>query len=259
MGVVYFFVVLTSCIIGAVVGLGGGVIIRPLLDAIGYHSIMNIAFLSSVSVLVMAVVSTVKKVQDGTKIDIKTAAMVSVGALVGGMLGNFALEYLVTVFDTEASVQLIQTICTIFFLIVAVYLTAKVKWQYELKNKALFPIIGVFLGAMAVFLGIGGGPINVPVFVILFALPVKQATAFSIVVIFFSHLFRIIAMGFTVGFAYFDLQFLFFIIPAAIIGGILGAVISGKLTDNAVKKAFIATMFLLLSINIYNGITFIMY
>jgi len=242
--------------IGAVVGLGGGVIIRPILDAIDYHNVMNIAFLSSSAVLIMAVVSTVKKVQDGTKINALTATLVSVGAFIGGILGNLLLEYFVYVFYPETRVQMIQTIFTIIILTVAVYLTYKNNIRYEITNKIFFPFLGVFLGAAAVFLGIGGGPLNVPVFMILFNLPVKQATAYSIVVIFFSHLFRIITMGFTVGFAYFDLQYLIVIIPAAILGGVIGAIISKKIADDTVRKAFMVTLSIIVLINIYNAYTF---
>ena len=258
MNIVYFFVFLTSCIIGAIVGLGGGVIIRPILDAIGHHNVMNIGFLSSSAVLVMAVVSTGKKLADGTKVEFKTAALVSLGAVVGGMLGNLFLDYLVATFAAEENVQLIQTGATIFFLILAIYFTSKRRIEYKLKNKAVYPFIGVLLGSLAVFLGIGGGPINVPIFMILFNLPVKQATAYSIVVIFFSHLSRIVTMGIYPGFWYFDLPYLIYIIPAAIIGGTIGAMISRRITDEAVRRAFLVTMWSLIAMNIYNGITFVL-
>jgi len=242
--------------IGAVVGLGGGVIIRPILDAIDYHNVMNIAFLSSAAVLIMAVVSTVKKVRDGTKIDALTAALISIGAFIGGILGNLLLEFFVYMFYPETRVQMVQTIFTIIILTVAVYLTYKNNVRYEITNKVFFPFLGVFLGAAAVFLGIGGGPLNVPVFMILFNLPVKQATAYSIVVIFFSHLFRIITMSFTRGLDYFDLQYLLVIVPAAIMGGVIGAIVSRKIADDTVRKAFMVTLTVIVFINIYNMVTF---
>jgi len=150
----------------------------------------------------------------------------------------------------------------LFFLLMAVYFTQKSNLRYELHNRLLYLLLGIFLGTIAVFLGIGGGPINVPVFMILFSLPAKQATAYSIVVIFFSHLSRIITMGLTgesIGYMEFDLSFLPFIVPAAIIGGAIGAVISRKLSDNAVKRAFSVTMWGLVIINIYNLANFIIY
>jgi hypothetical protein len=240
------------------VGLGGGVIIRPILDAIGHHNVLNIAFLSSSAVIVMAIVSTMKKVKDGTKIDVSIAAFISVGAMIGGVIGNMILEYLVYTFDAEANAQIIQTIATIITLILAIYFTNRNDLRYKLKAKAFYPVIGIGLGALAVFLGIGGGPINVPIFMILFSLPVKYATAYSIVIIFFAHSARMVTMGFTEGFLYFDLQYLLFIIPAAIIGGMIGAIISRKISDEAVKKSFLVTMVALIIMNVYNGITFVL-
>ena len=259
--VIYFFVFLASCIIGAIVGLGGGVIIRPILDAVHFHGVDDIGFLTSTAVLIMAVVSTWKKVQDGTKIDFSKAALICLGSLIGGTVGDQLLRVPAHMFG-ETNLQIIQTISTIFFLIMAIYFTEKSNLRYELHNKVLYVLLGIFLGTIAVFLGIGGGPINVPVFMILFSLPAKQATAYSIVVIFFSHFSRMITMGITgeaLGYMEFDLSFLPYIIPAAIIGGAIGAIISRKLTDNAVKRAFSITMWGLIIINIYNLVNFIVF
>lgn len=261
MSVIYFFVFLASCIIGAIVGLGGGVIIRPILDAIDHHHIDDIAFLTSTAVIIMAVVSTWKKTQDGTKIDFSKAALICLGSLTGGAIGDQLLRVPAGIFG-ELNLRIIQTIATIFFLGMAIYFTHKSTMRYQLQNRAMYLLLGIFLGSLAVFLGIGGGPINVPVFMILFSLPAKQATAYSIVVIFFSHLSRLITMGITgeeLGYMEFDLYYLRIIIPAAIIGGAIGAMISKRLTDNAVKRAFLITMWGLIAINIYNLTDFIFF
>lgn len=262
MYVAYFFIFLISCFIGAIVGLGGGVIIRPILDGLGYHSVLNIGFLSSSAVLIMAIVSTSKKIKDGTRIQVSTAALISLGALVGGIFGNQLLEYLTSYFfyGDEIVVQKIQTMATIVILALAIYFTTSTRFRYNLKNKLLFPFLGVLLGSLAVFLGIGGGPINVPVFMVLFSLPAKQATAYSIVVIFFSHLFRIVDMGFIQegGFGRFDTSFLLYIIPAAIIGGACGAIVSKKLKDETVRKAFSVTMTVLIFMNIFNLVNWVL-
>jgi len=259
MEVVYFLIFLSSCVLGAIVGLGGGVIIRPILDAIGHHGVDDIGFLTSSAVLVMALVSTMKKVQDGTKIDFSKAALICVGSLIGGTLGDQLLRVPAAMFG-ETNLQIIQTISTIFFLGMAIYFTEKSNLRYEIRNRLLYLCLGIFLGTIAVFLGIGGGPINVPVFMILFSLSVKQATAYSIVIIFFSHFSRMITMGITggeLGYGMFDLGFLPFIIPAAVIGGIIGAIISKKLSDVAVRKTFTVTMFVLIAINVFNLVLFV--
>ncbi|MCL1988633.1 MAG: sulfite exporter TauE/SafE family protein [Firmicutes bacterium] len=256
-GAVYFGVVLIACVIGSIVGLSGGIIVRPVLDAVGQHDIMNIAFFVSSSIVTMTIVSTYKKMKDGIQINLKVAAMISCGAVFGGMIGNLILDNLLAIMPNEAIVQLIQTGLTIFFVILAIYFTNS-KLQYRIEKQWTYPIIGVILGTIAVFIGIGGGPINVPLFCILFGLSIKEATAYSIVIIFFSHTVNIITLAFTTGLGTFDVQYLLFILPAALIGGFIGSIISKKLSENAVKKAFLATMCGLILLNVYNGIGFFM-
>ncbi|MCL2589007.1 MAG: TSUP family transporter, partial [Oscillospiraceae bacterium] len=136
---IYFIVFLLSCLLGAIVGLGGGVIIRPILDAIGYHNVMNLAFLSSAAILVMAIVSTYKKAKDGMKLEVSKAVLISLGALAGGALGDQLLQYLVRTFALETTVQTIQAVTNIVILSAAIYFTSSDRFRYELKSKALYP------------------------------------------------------------------------------------------------------------------------
>ena len=255
MGTPYFFVILLACAWGAVVGLGGGVFIRPVFDTIGYHSVLNIQFISSNAILVMAVVSTVRKVRDSVKINLRAALLVSLGAIIGGMLGNLLLEDILARFDSQAGFQRVQTIATIIMLTLSLILTAKDHLKYEIKSHAFSAGLGIFLGIVAVFLGIGGGPINVPLLMIFFGLPIKQAAAYSIVIIFFSHLSRIIIMGATIGYGYFDLSMLLYVIPAAALGGLLGAMFSKLFSDETVKKLFMSAIAAVIVLNIFNWFT----
>ena len=253
-GIIYFVVILLSCILGAIVGLGGGVFVRPIFDAVGYHNVMNISFFASSAILTMAAVSTIKKLRDGTEIDYKIALLISSGAVIGGVLGNLVLEHLISVFEFEATVQRVQIIFTVIFLGLSIFLTAKSTLRFELKSKVLCFALGIFLGAEAAFLGIGGGPINVPILMIFFGFSIKVATAYSIVIIFFSHLSRLVTMGFTVGYGYFDLHILVFVIPAAALGGLIGAQFSKTFSEETVKKLFLVTISAVIVLNIVNGL-----
>ena len=253
-GALYFVVILLACILGAIVGLGGGVFIRPIFDTIGYHGMTDIQFFSSIAILSMAVVSTYKKMMDGTEIDKSKAVLISVGALVGGVFGDYALQGVLSMVETESTAQSIQAICTAIVLFISIVLTAKSSLRYELKSKGLSFLFGVFLGGIAVFLGIGGGPLNVPLMMIFFGLSIKSAAAYSIIIVFFSHLSRIVTIGWTVGFYGFDLWMLVFIIPAAVIGGLVGARFSKILSDDTIKKVFIAAISAVIILNIINAV-----
>ena len=85
---IYFITIFLSNTVGALSGMGGGVIIKPVLDFLGFHSLNSIAFYSSVAVFVMSISSTYKQYQNGVQIEWKKAASISFGSLVGGMLGD---------------------------------------------------------------------------------------------------------------------------------------------------------------------------
>jgi len=202
----------------------------------------------------MAIVSTIKKIQDGTKINPKIAILVSLGAVFGGTIGNLLLEYFLAFFQHETTVQYIQIVVTIIVLIISLILTAKNDLRCELRNNILIVILGVFLGTIATFLGIGGGPLNVPIFMIFFGMNIKDATAYSIVVILFSHLSRLVTLGLTVGYLYFDLAILPFVIIAASFGGLIGAKLTKISSEKTVKRLFQGALCLVILLNIISGL-----
>ena len=54
--VIYSLVIVIATVLGAIAGLGGGVIIKPLFDLIGAHQASTIGFYSSVAVFTMCIV-----------------------------------------------------------------------------------------------------------------------------------------------------------------------------------------------------------
>ena len=254
-GVIYAIVIFLACVIGAIVGLGGGVFIRPIFEAIGEHSNANIAFLASTAILSMAVVSTAKKLKDGLAVKVEMAALISIGAVGGGVLGDLLRQLLLNALYNEASLQLIQNIVTVLVLAASIFATTKNNLRYEIKSLAVLPFIGIGLGTIASFLAIGGGPINVPILMIFFGLPIKIATSYSIIIIFASHLARLVTMIASEGIGYFDTGLLPFIIIAAMLGGFLGANLSRIFSENVVKKLFITALSVVIILNIINGVT----
>ena len=253
-GGIYSIVVFLACVLGAIVGLGGGIFIRPIFDAIGYHNTLNISFFASSAIFSMAIVSTIRKMRDGTKINMKLVLLISLGAIIGGVLGNLLLEHMVSLFS-EPRVLVAQVIGTVTVLILSLILTAKSHLRLQVKRLWICPILGLFLGIIGAFLVMGGGPINVPLVIILFGLPIKTATAYSIVIIFFSHLSRLVTMGFTVGYAYFDLRVLVFVVAAAALGGFFGAKLSKIFSENTVKRLFQGAISAVILLNIVNAFT----
>ncbi|MCL2610222.1 MAG: sulfite exporter TauE/SafE family protein [Defluviitaleaceae bacterium] len=253
MHIIYFIIILAATFVGAIAGLGGGLFIRPIFDTIAYHNALTISFFSSSAIATMAIANTIKKIKAGVKIEVKMALSIACGAIVGGFFGNILLEF-TTVHLSDEEVRLLHAILTIIVVSIALFVTDRFKLKNPLKNPAAALPLGLIAGIIGTYLGLGGGIINVPFLMIFFGLGMKDATTNSIVIIFFAHTSRIITLGFTVGYAYFDLSFLFFIIPAAIFGGLLGASISKKFSDNKIKRFFQASLCFVIFINVFNAI-----
>lgn len=253
-GIVYLLIIIFANTIGAVSGMGGGVIIKPIFDFINAHEVSSISFYSSAAVLTMSVVSTYRQLRNGIKINWSNVSGLAFGSIMGGYIGNVLFELFLEFYKNDSVTQGIQIILTIITLLWSFFYILKGKKSYAFTSTICYIGTGFILGTLASLLGIGGGPINVSLLVLLFSMPIKEATVYSICTILFSQLSKIITIGFTGGFSSYDLNILWYIIPAAIIGGILGAKASGMLNPQKISVVFQIIILLVLLLNIYNGI-----
>lgn len=252
-GVLYFFIIVIANTVGAISGMGGGVLIKPIFDFLNVHPVASISFYSSIAVLTMSFVSTFNQIRNGVKINWLFAIELSVGAVLGGLLGNQVFEQVLANFPDGREVQLLQIFLTVITLILS-FLHSKQIWQNkDYQSNVLIIFSGLFLGFLASLLGIGGGPINVALLIFLFNLPIKEATVYSIVTILFSQLSKIITIFLTTNLERYDLNMLYYIIPAAIIGGFLGSYISSNISNKKVNNIYQIVIILVLLINLYNA------
>lgn len=250
--IIYFITIFLSNTIGAISGMGGGVIIKPVLDLIGLHSLSAIAFYSSIAVFTMSLSSTYKQLKSGIKINFRQALSISLGSLIGGIIGDQLLSLLLHSFGSDDQVQMIQNIIMILTLILVLWYNQHGKKQYELSGVFTYLLTGLALGLISTFLGIGGGPINVAALTFLFGMDIKQSTVYSIITIFFSQIAKLTAIGVSTGFQVYDLSILWAVIPAALLGGYCGGLLSSRMEDEQVKKLYSAIVVLVLCINGYN-------
>ena len=87
--VLYFLVCLIATTVGAISGVGGGVVIKPVFDAVAGMSVSQVSFLSGCTVLAMTIVSLLRS--RGEKIELKRGTLLAVGGAVGGLLGKAAI------------------------------------------------------------------------------------------------------------------------------------------------------------------------
>ena len=91
---VFFLICFFASIIGAICGIGGGVIIKPVLDAFGVMDVATISFLSGCTVLSMTTYSVIKsKLSGSSNIEQKTGLPLALGAAVGGLLGKWMFSF----------------------------------------------------------------------------------------------------------------------------------------------------------------------
>lgn len=251
---VYFLVGLIASIIGAIAGIGGGIIIKPTIDFLGHYDVATIAVLSSATVLSMATVSLMTALRTGLKVRVKESVTLTIGSIIGGIIGNFLLEQSLYLFPISNMVTAIQSglLALVIIFIFILQRKKKERSHKELTNVFLIFIVGMGLGGIASFLGIGGGPLNIPLLMIAFSMGAKEAAVNSIFIIFFSQISSLVMTAATTGFSTFELGMLPYMIIGGISGGYMGRKISRRMKDHHVEKFFHILLFFVLLLNIYN-------
>ena len=246
--VLYGIIIIFATFMGAFVGLGGGVIIKPLLDLIGKDSVAVVNFISTCAVFSMSISSTVKHIRSKTKIDFKLIISLSVGAVIGGILGSKLFDYLLGIFNNNMLKSLQGLILGILLVISVIYINIKN------ANPICIAVVGLTLGFIASFLGVGGGPINVAFIVLFFSMTVKEAAVYSVGTIFFSQLSKLITLGVTHTIPKCSILTLAVAIICAVAGGILGAKMNKKGNEKVIKTIFTIVVALIALVNFYNAI-----
>ncbi|MDR2933410.1 MAG: sulfite exporter TauE/SafE family protein [Oscillospiraceae bacterium] len=251
--ILYAVVVFGATALGSVAGLGGGVIIKPLLDALGFHDIGTISFISTSAVFFMAVISTVKQLKSGYKIHIKTLLFLVPGSVAGGVYGGSLLRSVTALISDMRVVRAVQAIMLMLLLAFSVIVINKCQKTYRLKHPLWILITGLGLGLLSSFLGIGGGPFNLAFLMLLFSMDLKQCTVYSIVIILFSQFSNLFSLYMVNSFEPYDLKLLISVLPAAGLGGYLGAVVNKRISEKNVKYVFNVLVAAIFFICIYNA------
>ena len=250
-----FLICFCACTVGAICGIGGGIIIKPALDTFGIMSASTINFLSGCTVLAMTTYSFGKNKLAGTsKIDQATGIPLALGAAIGGVFGKSLFQMIRSMSSDPTAISAIQAACLVIITLgTLIYTIYKSRIPtHHVTNKLACVVIGLLLGVMSSFLGIGGGPINLVVLFFFFSMDTKKAAENSLYIILFSQTASLISTLATRTVPEFNIIILCLMIAGGIIGGIMGRKINKKLDEAAVDKLFIALMILMIVMNTYN-------
>lgn len=256
MDILFFVVSFLSSVVGAICGIGGGVVIKPVLDMLRLGEPATINFLSGCTVLSMSLYSVGKALRaEDSKVEMSTGTPLALGAALGGVAGKELFSAVKAFFNGSPMVGGVQAVALgIITLGTLVYTLNKSRIRTRnTSGKALCVAIGVLLGVISSFLGIGGGPINLVVLGFCFGMDTKTAAANSLYIILFSQITSLLATVVTGSLPQFRAVALVLMVAGGIGGGIVGRSLNRKMDNRAVDKLFIGLMVLIVASCICNA------
>lgn len=259
MHILFFAVSLIASVAGAICGIGGGVIIKPTLDLFSLASVSVVSFFSGCTVLAMSGYSVLAAaVKKEHRVNGKTAVPLALGAAIGGLLGKHLFTLVQLSLPNSNTVGGVQAVCLALITLGSlVYTLKKSKIQtHRVQNRLACVAIGLALGVMSGFLGIGGGPINLVVLYFFFSEETKTAAQNSLYIILFSQLASLIASLASNTVPSFEWASLALMILGGVLGGIIGRQINRHISARAVEKLFVVLMVVIIGFSIYNAVQY---
>lgn len=256
-----FLVAFGACIIGKICGMGGGVIIKPALDALGIMQVAEINFLSGCTVLGMTCWSVGKSmVQHESQIDLSISTPLAIGAAVGGMAGKQLFSAVAGLFvnaDTAGGIQA-ALLCTATFATLLYTIRKDRLTMLQVRNPAVCVLIGLGLGMLGTFLGIGGGPFNMAVLFFFFSMPTKVAAQNSLYIILISQSVGIITTAVTDSIPTLSIILLCGMVLCGVLGSEAGGRINKRLSDRQATLLFEGSMLLVMVLSACNIYRFLL-
>ncbi len=253
--IIFLAISFIASVVGAICGIGGGVLMKPLLDTFGVLSVSAVSFLSGCTVLSMSCYSVVKaKLGRDSLVEGKTGTPLAVGAAIGGVAGKMMFQFLMDLSSDPDRVGAVQAACLLVITFgTMIYTLKKDKIRtYQVTNLFACVAIGFALGICSSFLGIGGGPINLVVLYFFFSMETKTAAQNSLYIILFSQITSLLNTLAAGTMPEFQAGLLVLMVLGGILGGAAGRSINKKIDAQMVNRLFIGLMVMILFVCIYN-------
>ena len=191
--------------------------------------------------------------------DMKTGTPLAVGAALGGIAGKMMFQYISGLAQDKNQVGAVQAVCllVITFGTLAYTLKKDKIRTHHVTSSAACVMIGLVLGIMSSFLGIGGGPINLVVLFFFFSMDTKTAAQNSLYIILFSQIASLLNTLATRTVPEFAVSLLVLMVACGILGGAAGRTVNRRMDGAMVNKLFIGLMVIIMMICVYNIVQFI--
>ncbi len=252
-----FLICIIATAVGAISGIGGGILIKPALDAMLGLPAASISFLSGCTVLAMTIVSLLHTKKEELLPLFDRIIPLAIGSAIGGVAGKWVFDLLCVGFSDHL-VGITQNALIILLTAgVFVYVLHKDNIQkHNIQSPAVSMLIGLALGTISAFLGIGGGPINLIVLYHFFSMDTKTAAICSIFSILFSQMASLATTLAMTAVPPIDGAMLLVMVLGGIAGGASGRSISKRLTNSHVDRLFRCLLIIIILISAYNVFQF---
>ena len=250
-----FAICLLASTIGGICGIGGGVVIKPVLDAMGVMTVSTASFLSGLTVLAMACISVYKN-RKTNELDAKRSIPLGIGAAVGGVAGKLLFDVVKIAAGADNVVGAAQAI-VLGLMVLGTLAYVRNKARIKTRNVES-PVagagIGLALGVCSSFLGIGGGPMNLAVLYYFFSMGTKKAAVNSILIILLSQIASLLLTLVRGTVPAFEWGTLVAMVAAGAIGGFVSAKLHKKLSAQQTDVLFSILLVVIFCICVFNAV-----
>ncbi|EHL2514325.1 sulfite exporter TauE/SafE family protein, partial [Listeria monocytogenes] len=172
--ITYFLIALSTSVVGSFLGIGGGVILLPILLLMGVSQ-GTAAFSSALTVFTMAIFTCsiyYKRKQGNVGLALKIAVTSIPTTFIGAMVNQML---------PEAVYRFLYGALIVVLLGIMIWKKKRnnEKPHFLSKYRIIPYVFGVIIGFLAGLFGIGGGPIVIPILLLIFMLNQKTASATS--------------------------------------------------------------------------------
>jgi uncharacterized membrane protein YfcA len=217
-------------IVGSIIGIGGGIIVTPVLTLMGFTP-APIASTSLIAVTSTSASSTIAYSRQ-TRIDYNRALKMVIFSIPGSIIGAFI--------SNDISLEFFKLCFAILLMLLGTYILFKnsILKNSDNKPKSSFSLwlsySGTFIaGIISSLFGVGGGIVFVPIMILIFQMPMSKAVPTSQLILFITSLtgtltHLVISKP--------DYLYALSLAAGAFIGGQIGAALSGYLKEKILQK-----------------------
>jgi len=229
-------------IVSGFFGIGGGTVLVPILLLFGYDTKIAIG-ISVIQMVFSSIYGSYLNNKKGT-LDIAIVLMIGLGGFVGGFFSGILTSNL-----DNKTLELMFLLFAVFALIKMFFHTVEYKEPRDV-NKIILFLIGLFLGAISMTIGVGGSILLVPILVGFLHIELKKAISAGLFFVVFSSVSGLISHSVS---EYMDFETGIIIGIASLFGVYSGIILKDRI-NSAIQKRLLVGFYLLVVIYLINRV-----